>query len=233
MLTFHLTLSRAQQQLESQQTFQDTRNEDITSQENYMTNLGKFNAEVKQVEDEFRKLFLERKPQEFASSIGNSLLIDVFSERETFREEDIKNFEGWKGDLLMHRERYHRYGSKPAPSNALTVVDRENFLKNFSMVTQNVFDGVDWSNMFIAGGSILAALTATDNKIPASFHNTDIDVFIYGLSPEAASKKILAVCEQINKNSKGGGHILVSQHSVTLLGLYPTRHIQFVLRLYR
>jgi hypothetical protein len=57
-------------------------------------------------------------------------------------------------------------------------------------------------------------------------------VFIYGLSPEAASKKIKEVISTIVSNT-GSGHIIVSNHSVTLLGAYPFRHIQFVLRCYR
>jgi hypothetical protein len=65
------------------------------------------------------------------------------------------------------------------------------------------------------------------------FNNLDIDVFVYGLSLEEACKKIFSVCFQINKNTSGVSCLLVSQHSVTLIGIYSIRHVQFILRLYR
>ena len=66
------------------------------------------------------------------------------------------------------------------------------------------------------------------------FHRSDIDVFVYGLSPEESSKKIQQVISHIVTVMGGGeGHILVSGHSVTLLGVFPSRHVQFVLRCYR
>ena len=100
-----------------------------------------------------------------------------------------------------------------------------------------MFDGVDWSNLFVAGGSILGCLTSFGgnrfDSLDYGFHNADIDIFIHGLNPEEATKKIFDVCEKINKNVSGCGKVLISQQSVTLLGLYPVRHVQFILRLYR
>ena len=188
--------------------------------------LGKFNAEIKEIEDEFRKKFLERKPQEYSSEIGNELLIDVFSERESFVQDEINNDEGWCGDLLLMHKHWRE-------NQSFTISDKESFLKNFSTLSNNAFLGVDWSNMFVAGGSVLAALTTIHGRIEPSYQMTDIDVFIYGLNPEEASKKIFTVLGQINKNVRGSGHVLISQHSVPLLGLFPAKHIQFVLRLYR
>ena len=162
--------------------------------------LGKFNAEIKEIEDEFRKKFLERKPQEYSSEIGNELLIDVFSERESFVQDEINNDEGWCGDLLLMHKHWRE-------NQSFTISDKESFLKNFSTLCNNAFLGVDWSNMFVAGGSVLAALTTIHGRIEPSYQMTDIDVFIYGLNPEEASKKIFTVLGQINKNVRGSGHV--------------------------
>ena len=65
------------------------------------------------------------------------------------------------------------------------------------------------------------------------FQNSDIDMFIYGLTEEEAVKKVEEILSCICKNTKDTGHLVVSQHSITLLGVYPFRHVQIVLRLYR
>jgi hypothetical protein len=59
-------------------------------------------------------------------------------------------------------------------------------------------------------------------------------MFIYGLNPDSATQKVFEILQTIYKNSEGKlVDILVSSHSITLLGVYPFRHIQIVLRLYR
>ena len=65
------------------------------------------------------------------------------------------------------------------------------------------------------------------------FHNSDIDLFIYGLTEKEAAKKVEKLLASIIKNTGDSGHLVVSQHSITLLGVYPYRHVQIVLRLYR
>jgi hypothetical protein len=71
------------------------------------------------------------------------------------------------------------------------------------------------------------------NGAPILFEDTDIDVFIYGLTEEQANAKILQVMQTIQRNTGGKANFVVSQHSITLLGVYPYRHVQFILRLYR
>lgn len=54
------------------------------------------------------------------------------------------------------------------------------------------FEGLDWNNVLIAGGSILGMLSsdplATDPR-------SDIDVFIYGLDEENANRKVREILE--------------------------------------
>jgi hypothetical protein len=57
---------------------------------------------------------------------------------------------------------------------------------------------------------------------------------IYGLNPQQATEKVLSVLTTIAKNTGSPqSHVLVSPHSITLIGLYPYRHVQIILRLYR
>jgi hypothetical protein len=207
-------------------TFTDSNDDDITNEENYLESLGKINLETKNIEDNFRRKFLERNPGEVASQVGTELLIDVFALRNSFHTETLASYEGWIGDPLPHNPYRPR-----ANSISATVVNRDKFFSQWNEFTHNTFVGVNWDNIVVAGGAVLGVLI--ENPINFSFHNSDIDVFVYGLSAEEATKKIFEVCNVINKNTGGGGHVLVSQHSVTLLGIYPFRHVQFVLRLYR
>ena len=65
------------------------------------------------------------------------------------------------------------------------------------------------------------------------FLGTDIDMFIYGLSIDDANKKVKSIIQNIAKNTGKKVNLFVSQHSITVLGIFPYRHVQIVLRLYR
>ena len=60
--------------------------------------------------------------------------------------------------------------------------------------SENQFNGMDWSNVFVAGGSVLSALTQDLGQQSATgdsgFRTSDIDLFLYGLSEEEANEKV-------------------------------------------
>ena len=68
--------------------------------------------------------------------------------------------------------------------------------------------GLDWSNVFAAGGSVLACLqpvpashNANNPSIRNYYHkeaykNSDIDLFIYGIHEEEANKKMTHISKQ-------------------------------------
>jgi len=89
--------------------------------------------------------------------------------------------------------------------------------------------GQVYSAFFVAEHS-----TQTEILGANGFHDSDIDVFIYGLSPEAATQKLKLILDHFSSKMPLCKHdVLVSDHSVTLLGFYPFRHVQIVLRCYR
>ncbi len=182
------------------------------------------------------------------------------------------------------------------------------FASNWKLFTQGVFEGMDWSNVCVAGGAVLsclmphctvaapaansdqkqqsatapaaaAAATAAASTVLGAAsgqppliagangaHASDLDLFVYGLNPEQATKKLtqllaffaqrmraapapavassaagaaasggaapMQVDDGASSSASSGADILVSPYSVTLLGLYPFRHVQIVLRCY-
>jgi hypothetical protein len=129
-----------------------------------------------------------------------------------------------------------------------SVVDKATFTSNWNAFTQGCFDAVDWTNIVVAGGSVLGCLLPNfiiDNVLGTNgFHNSgitlfykillclDIDIFVYGLDVEQANKKmekLIAAFATTNHYSD----IIISPHAITIIGFYPFRHIQIILRLYR
>ncbi|KAE8231288.1 hypothetical protein CF326_g3696, partial [Tilletia indica] len=97
--------------------------------------------------------------------------------------------------------------------------------------------GLDWSNLFIAGGSVLAALTTKDT---ASFFNelkaSDIDIFLYGLDFRQASRKLCHISEVLRANIKNFDCTYLVERGVGVISFVPGlgsggRKIQVVLRL--
>ena len=77
----------------------------------------------------------------------------------------------------------------------------DEFKRRFSLFTEGQLEGLNWSNVFVAGGSVLASISQTDcgsskHELRNYFHRkekysaSDIDLFIYGLNPEQATEKV-------------------------------------------
>ena len=90
---------------------------------------------------------------------------------------------------------------------------------------------MDWSNVFAAGGSVLACLqpipaphNANNIAIRNYYHkeaykNSDIDLFVYGLTEEEANKKMSQIFDTIKNNLIGGEEVIAfrSLHAVTII----------------
>ena len=126
-----------------------------------MRNIGETNAEIKMIEDDLRKKFMERRPNEYASNLGNELLIDVLAEKISFQYENISNYSGWKGDVLLdhsirQQHGFRRMGRSRRGKSQSSISDE--FAYNWKKFTNDAFDGIDWSNIVVAGGAVLGAL---------------------------------------------------------------------------
>ncbi|KAJ1549516.1 hypothetical protein HK405_014679 [Cladochytrium tenue] len=122
-------------------------------------------------------------------------------------------------------------------TSEIAMTDQTNFILNWRSLTDGSLHGLDWSNVFAAGGSILACLqpAATDN--PREFFNSmypssDVDLFIYGLDEAGAKKKMNEIYKIICRNIPFETLAFRTANAVTVVSQYPYRHIQIVLRLY-
>eukprot|EP01118_Nematostelium_gracile_P012221 TRINITY_DN4433_c0_g2_i4.p1 TRINITY_DN4433_c0_g2~~TRINITY_DN4433_c0_g2_i4.p1 ORF type:complete len:598 (+),score=159.56 TRINITY_DN4433_c0_g2_i4:17-1810(+) len=127
-----------------------------------------------------------------------------------------------------------------------SIVSEKEFKQNFNLFTEYQLDrNFDWNNVFIAGGSVLAALQPVpelhgkNNQTKRNFYhklaylNSDIDLFIYGLNEQEANKKLEQIFESISENVPADVLCFRSEHAVTIISQFPYRHIQVILRLYK
>ena len=110
------------------------------------------------------------------------------------------------------------------------------FSQVFDRITKGVLRGLDWTNVIVAGGMALTTLlhvdpTKDDNK---SIRDPDIDVYIYGLSPQDANRKAEEIHDTWVRNlptSASKRLVIKNAKTINLLTSYPNRRIQIVLKL--
>lgn len=122
------------------------------------------------------------------------------------------------------------------------VIDsHDQFYKQYQVFTNNILDGLNWENIFLAGGSVLSCITKPDEDAESAkkFNHhrimnrtSDLDLFIYGANQETAENVIKHIYNTIANNVKT--HVLVarSQLSITLMA-NGYRMVQIILRLYK
>ncbi|KAF8300425.1 hypothetical protein DL93DRAFT_577034 [Clavulina sp. PMI_390] len=109
------------------------------------------------------------------------------------------------------------------------------FQEVFTKITGGILNGLDWSNVFVAGGIVLSTLLCT-NPTPADldkYASSDIDVYIHGLDPLAANKKVEHIFDVWKSNVSASEKMLVVRNSrtITFFAGYPTKRVQIVLKL--
>lgn len=131
--------------------------------------------------------------------------------------------------------------------------DLATFRETFSHMTSQRLDGFDMSNMVVAGGSVLASLlfsyagdTPTADVLRRqrskylqgmNFNDSDIDIFLIGLSEAAATQRIQDLYDHLR--AVGGDTTVVrTKLAVTFIQDRLTNHrmprvIQVVLRIYQ
>jgi hypothetical protein len=88
---------------------------------------------------------------------------------------------------------------------------------------------MDWTNVFAAGGSVLGCLTNN----PTNFEASDVDLFLVGVRTDHEANAVLKrVYDTINRNV-GNITVLRTARAITLIGAYPFRHVQVILRLHK
>ncbi|KAJ3837544.1 hypothetical protein F5878DRAFT_622155 [Lentinula raphanica] len=134
------------------------------------------------------------------------------------------------------------------PSTIFVQPSVSDFKGRFDCMSGGLLAGLDWNNIFIAGGLVLGALltpdippTATLPETERSYLNqpsewisSDIDLYIYGLDVEAANEKIKHIVEVYRSNlgSVDAPFLIVrNSQTITLYSEWPKRRVQIVLKL--
>jgi hypothetical protein len=124
-----------------------------------------------------------------------------------------------------------KHWSLQASGSALAAASAAAFVERFDAFTHGAFKNFDWRNCFVAGGAVLACLQAGGDG--DAFENSDVDIFVVGLGDEAAATATLKrIYEQVCANYGRKADVIRTLRAVTILGKYPQRHIQIILKLY-
>ena len=139
-------------------------------------------------------------------------LVDVFdapTDIRTTRARVVQNeFNLSEKHLMPLAEDRRRKEGSPAMVSSL-----DEFNQNWSIFTEGSLSLLDWNNVIAAGGSVLACLLPVPDANKASkrtlrkyFHSTafptsDVDLFLYGLTPEQGEEKIVAIFQGLSSSS--------------------------------
>lgn len=87
----------------------------------------------------------------------------------------------------------------------------------FDAITGGLLKNLNWTNVFVAGGIVLSALQCTqlDKDLP-KYKNSDIDMYIFGLGPMGANKKVRHVYQTWKSNLPEGAQSRVLRNSRTI-----------------
>ena len=110
------------------------------------------------------------------------------------------------------------------------------FLRTFERISKGALDGLDWSNVFIAGGMALTTLMHIDSTKDdeRSVKDCDIDLYIYDLTPEEANRKVEDIYNVWSNNLPSTNRqklVVKNAKTINLLPSYPNRRIQIILKL--
>jgi hypothetical protein len=125
---------------------------------------------------------------------------------------------------------------KRSPSIRIQPSDAK-YREAFARQTYGQLNGLDWSNVFIAGGIAFASLLdvgADDvSNLAEEWKSSDIDIYVYGLRPHECNKKIKHIFSIFKKNLPPDAPMTVVKNSktVSFLSSYPHRRFQIILKL--
>ncbi|KAI0656088.1 ankyrin [Cubamyces menziesii] len=194
-------------------------------------------------EAELRKLFATDKSHARLADpyVGLVDIFDAPDDVRTTRARVIASEDDLSAQYIFPLpEKQRRKDGDPAMVSSL-----EDFKKNWAIFSEGSLSQLaDWSNVVVAGGSIQACLTPLPDSAKASkramrkyFHNnafptSDVDVFLYGLTPEQAEAKMQVIYEAVRDSVPWDVTCVRTKHTVSIHSQYPYRSVQIVLRLY-
>jgi len=132
------------------------------------------------------------------------------------------------------------------PSGSAAIVQNiKDFQQNFAVFSESALVDLDWTNVVAAGSSVVTCLLPVPDQHKKSkralrqyYHEkiapaSDVDLFLYGMTEEDATKKILEIEQRIKDSILTETTTIRTKNAITIASQYPTRHIQIVLRIYK
>ncbi|EWC47330.1 hypothetical protein DRE_00298 [Drechslerella stenobrocha 248] len=109
----------------------------------------------------------------------------------------------------------------------------EAYQKTFNRLMNGALDGLDWSNIFVAGGMALSALLCVDESMDNKYISNDVDMYLYGLTPDQANEKVKHIANVWKKNLNPNEEYTMVKNSktITLVGTFPRRRVQIILKM--
>ncbi|PPR01075.1 hypothetical protein CVT24_000396 [Panaeolus cyanescens] len=195
-------------------------------------------------EIELRKLFANDRQNTRLSNpyVG---LVDVFAAPSAIRTTRARIVQD-ETDLTAKYVMPLTDAKRRKDGSQAMVSDLEEFKKNWAIFSEGSLSQlIDWNNVVAAGGSVLACLTPLDPEVSKSKRNirkhyhsaayptSDVDLFLWGLTPEQAEKKIVQIYEAVRDSVPWDVTCIRTKHTVSIHCQYPYRSVQIVLRLYQ
>ncbi|PPR07014.1 hypothetical protein CVT26_005209 [Gymnopilus dilepis] len=188
----------------------------------------------------------------FASDPHNRLLqdlfiglVDVLSLDPAIRRTRARLVNS-KADLSGHHIFPLKATSRRGNLLPSTVTDLKSFREHWHVFTHGVLSKMtarDWENVIVAGGSVLACLAPPQRVIPPkelnelyqseNYATSDIDLFLWGLSPEEAKVKMESIYQAVCSASLWNVVCVRKANVVSIHTYYPNRPLQIILRLYQ
>jgi len=180
----------------------------------------KANQFVRRLEDKFRELFVTKRD----SKILDSMYITLFSVYDCM---DIMKFSHKRVNLK---------------SIIMSKIDVEpclasNFKRNFDLFCEWQLDDIDWTNIIVCGGSVLASLMSSDDvtrkQYQMIYSDIDIEIFIYGLDEHDANEKLVEIYNAIRRRNPFDLLCVRTPDYISIVSGVPFRNIKIWLRLYK
>ncbi|KAG8887776.1 hypothetical protein FRB98_009036 [Tulasnella sp. 332] len=123
----------------------------------------------------------------------------------------------------------------------------EDFKSRWAIFSEGALSQLtDWTGVVAAGGSVLACLAPLPDRIVKQgskrairkyYHSeaypaSDIDLFLYGMTPEQAEEKCKAIFAAVRDSVPWEVTTVRTKNAVSIHCQYPYRSVQIVLRLY-
>lgn len=179
----------------------------------------------------------ENEARTRAESHRGEYLLDLEAMYETMAtEHPMEPAPGhWTLDRASVRVAGIKFFNKKRPDKIVLHKSNDGFRSTFERVTNGILKGIDWNNVLIAGGMVLAALLHSNPSQDHLIQDHDIDLYIYGLDTDRAFAKADEIVERWKTNLSPEDSVFLvvrNLQTITLLATYPNRRVQIILKLH-